>query len=497
MKKYLTKIIEFIKKHDNIFVIMLIFLSIAGITLNVLIANSDELWNFQNVYKIYNGFQIYQDANVIVTPLFFGIGELLFEILGASFLSFRIYNVLIMAILYFITYLILKKIGISKKMSIITILVLIVLKNYEMILVQANYNNLALMLCLIGILLNLNKSKNNSIIQATILFLVFITKQNIGIYYGIGLFVSELLNENNVKNKIKNLIKEFIIFITFCVLLLIYFYGNNNLNNFINYAFLGISQFAEENISIDILDLFFALLFIIMNISLSIVFIKNKKISINKIEKNNILVLNCFSIPLSLIMYPILNDAHFLIGIYASILLFIYLIVLMINKIEIKINKNILNTILISFSIITVTISTMNFYSWISILNSVDYKLDIKNPYYGGIIDEELLNNINEVVAFIQKDSDEVVVLSSKAAFYMIPMKLSNGMMDLPLKGNLGKNGEEGLINQIKNMKNAKILIEKDEENLNWQESKFVREYIINNMEEVGEIEEFLVYKEK
>lgn len=493
MKRIYIQIKDFIKKHDNIFVIMLIFFSITGITLNVLITNSDELWNFQNVYKVYNNFKIYQDSNVIVTPLFFWIGKLLFELLGASFLSFRIYNVIIMSSIYFITYLILKKIKINKNISIITILLLIVIKRYEIILVQANYNNLALMLCLIGILSNINK--RNYIFQSIILFLIFITKQNIGIYYGIGMFIYELLNEGNLKNKIYNLIKEFSIFIICGILLLIYFYSNNNLNGFIDYAFLGITQFAVENISINVFDLLLSLFFIATNISLSIVFIKNKKICINKIEKNNILILNCFAIPLSLIMYPILNDSHFLIGNYVSILLFIYLSILMINKIEIKINYLIVNIILISFSITTVTISAMNFSSWISTLNNVDYKFDKKNPYYGGIIKEELFNNINEVVMFIQKDDDRVIVLSNKAAFYMVPMKLSNGMMDLPLKGNLGKNGEEGLINEIKNMKDTKILIEKEEKNLNWQESITVRKYIINNLEKIGEIEEFLIYK--
>ena len=87
-----------------------------------------------------------------------------------------------------------------------------------------------------------------------------------------------------------------------------------------------------------------------------------------------------------------------------------------------------------------------------------------------------------------------MIVLSSKAAFYMIPTGRSNGMMDLPFKGNLGQGGENGLIEKIKNTKNAEFLIEKDEENIEWQESKSVRKYIIDNMEKIGEIEEFEIY---
>ena len=76
----------------------------------------------------------------------------------------------------------------------------------------------------------------------------------------------------------------------------------------------------------------------------------------------------------------------------------------------------------------------------------------------------------------------------------MIPLKESNGEMDLPFKGNLGKQGETGLINEIKNLKNTEILIKKDENDMNWQESKQTRQYIINHLSCIGEIEDFLIY---
>lgn len=69
-------------------------------------------------------------------------------------------------------------------------------------------------------------------------------------------------------------------------------------------------------------------------------------------------------------------------------------------------------------------------------------------------------------------------------------------MLDLPLKGNLGKEKEEGLILLIKNMKEAEILIDKNEIDMHYQESKKVREYVKNSMEKIGEIEEFEIYKQ-
>ena len=72
-------------------------------------------------------------------------------------------------------------------------------------------------------------------------------------------------------------------------------------------------------------------------------------------------------------------------------------------------------------------------------------------------------------------------------------LKRNNGKMDLPFYGNLGIEGEDGLIEEIKNLKNTKILILKNDEYL-FQESDKIREYIRDNYEKIGEIEEFDIY---
>ena len=455
MKKIYIKIKKLIKKHDNIFVIMLIFLSIFGITLNTSITNTDELWNFQNIYKMYNGFQIYKDANVIDTPLFFWLGELLFKIFDANFFIFRFYNILIMVTIYLVTYLIFKELKIPKKVSIICILALIVYKNFGMTLIQANYNTMALMFCLIGILINMKK------------------------YFRI---------------KIKNLLKEFFIFAVFLTILILYFYINNNLYNLISYTVLGIREFAKENILIEYSSFIAMLSIISINLILTRFFTKSKKVKLNEIEKQNLILFNCFSIPLVLIMFPIFNMAHYLIGIHVSLILFIYLIKIIINRIDLKINPKIISSAALVGCIITITISSVYFYSWNTTINSESYEVDKNSPFYGGIITKELIDNISNIVSYIKNEEENVIVLSSKAALYMVPAKRSNGMMDLPFKGNLGKDGEKGLIKTIENMTNIKILIEKDDSKLIYQESKRVRQYIIDNMQKIGEIEEFDIY---
>ena len=43
---------------------------------------TDEMWNFQNIYKMYNGYKIYIDANVVTTPIFHFIGMIIFKLLN-------------------------------------------------------------------------------------------------------------------------------------------------------------------------------------------------------------------------------------------------------------------------------------------------------------------------------------------------------------------------------------------------------------------------------
>lgn len=492
-------IIQVIKKHDNIFVILLIFLSIFGITLDVYITSSegfspDELWNFQNTYKMYNGYQIYQDANVIVTPLFFWIGVFLFKILGANYLTYRIYNIIIMTAFYFLTYLILKKLNINRKIAVIITFLLIIVGKYKILLAQANYNTMAMTFCLLGIYFYINKHKYSSIIQGILLFIIFCVKQNIGVYYAMGLFVCEIMDrDKNAKEKIKKIAIELFTFLCFLSILLLYFYHKGNLYNFISYTVLGIGEFAKDNVLLNISNMILTAFFVSINLVLTIIFIKNKKM--DKKQEKQVIVLNSFSIPLILIMVPICNDVHFLIGIYLSVLLFLYLIKILWKETNLKINLKIINAIFILIPIFTSVVSISHFSDWMQVIHEESYEFTKEKPFYGGIYKEGLTEKMDNITNYIENNSNRVVILSGKAALYMVPLKRSNGMMDLPLKGNLGEEGEKGLIEQIKRMENVEILIEKEEENINWQESKTVRQYIIESMTKIGEIEEFEIYR--
>ena len=74
---------------------------------------------------------------------------------------------------------------------------------------------------------------------------------------------------------------------------------------------------------------------------------------------------------------------------------------------------------------------------------------------------------------------------------------LDNEDFDLPLRGNLGKDGEKGLIEKIKKLKNTQILLlhETDEEKELYQFAYDVADYIKQNYRYVGQVNKFDIYE--
>lgn len=486
MKEKFTKVKEIIKRNDNLIIFILIVLSLIGINLNVNVNNSDELWLFQNIYKIYNGFELYSDINCIITPLFLLIGNAFFKILGANFLTYRIYSIVIQTVLFFTSYLILKRLNIGKLKSAIIIEILLLI-GFSMIINGANYNILSLVFLIIGLYLNLKPKKHNTIIQAIIWFLIYLTKQNIAILYGVSLILYELFKNCEKKEKINNIVKEITMFATLVIISLIVMSFNNIFEGFINYAILGLNEFAIENIYINWEKFILMLALIIINIVITTLLLKKKICTENEREK--LIILNIFAYPILLTAYPIFNEYHIIIGICPMILLTIFSINILIKNLPIKLKNKYIYIIGIILSIILIGRSGNNFENW---KNNIE--VDKQHPYYGGVFKNGIIDSVNNVCEYIEENQNRVIVLSSKAAYYNICLKTSNGMLDLPFKGNLGKDGEEGLIETVKKLDNTEILIEKNEENLIYQESLKTRNYIKENFEKIGEIEEFEIY---
>ena len=78
----------------------------------------------------------------------------------------------------------------------------------------------------------------------------------------------------------------------------------------------------------------------------------------------------------------------------------------------------------------------------------------------------------------------------------MIPIDRYNKDYDMFLKGNIGKDGEQGQIEKIKQKNdNEIILVRKSNLKTNWQTPKEVVKYVRENLEKIGKINIFEIYK--
>lgn len=496
----MEKIKAYIKEHEYIFMFLFIGFSLVGVSLCVYLQNGDELWNFQNVYKMYNGYQIYKDANVIITPLFFIIGESLFKILGANIFVFRIYNVMIFVFYYFMTYLLLRKLKVKDKISVIIVCLLMLFQNYGLVRIMANYNPLAMALCMLGIYMLLDKKEyftfKNILVQAIITFLIILTKQNIGIFYYIALLAVIIRNEKE-KRVAKVLSVTSMLGILGIVFLMILQY-NNILGDFINYTVIGIGDFAKNNVAILFNTTIIIISVLIISTYAVYILTKNRKIHIDERIKRNLIIIQCFAISMIFTALPIVNMAHFLMAIHIALILLVYIFKIILSEINIKNRKNKILNILTYFIIATIMIiSAIRIYIWYTEISKNEYPYDYEEPFWGSIVNIEKQQNIENVTTYIndkKKQGKQVIVFSSKAALYMVPLKESNGYLDLAFYGNTGELNDEEIRDGIRDLQDTEILLEKNTDKLEWQERKELISNLKKELTKVGEIEEFEIY---
>ena len=78
----------------------------------------------------------------------------------------------------------------------------------------------------------------------------------------------------------------------------------------------------------------------------------------------------------------------------------------------------------------------------------------------------------------------------------MIPLNKYNKDYDMFLKGNIGKDGEQGQIEKIQNRNDKELyLIRNSKLRSNWQTPLNVVNYVRNNLEKIGEISIYEIFK--
>ncbi len=528
-------IINFWKKYyQNVLFFIISFIIIASIILPKNMNSLDEIWIYDFAKNMADGLVPYRDFNMVTTPLLPFICSLFLIVFGNQLFVMRILAIFLITFIFFISYLILKKLNVNKYYIYICLfLFFLIFKDY--ICIDYNFAILAITLFVIYLEIK-NYEKYNNYFNSSFLFYFIIgllcgscilLKQTTGVFITIAsLFYPILFVKNKIdfKNYLKITAFKIIGIIIPLVLLLIYLIANNALYDFFDYTILGIKTFSNKlpyskltsskEIIIKLFSILIPIFILIFGIYLLIK--KNKKL----------FGFYFYSIASLIVIFPISDNIHFLIGITPFIILLIYfsynIINFIINNLKNRFNNventnnnqninsinksnNIFRKIYLFFIefLRGIIFMVILIYFITSIIFIKDYIIDNnKNhnvKHYSLIpIPEQLLEKINILDNYIISEKNNVYILDAEASIYMISLDRYYKDFNFFLKGNIGSKGEDGLIEKIKNLnKGEKILIKNNKSSKNWQTPLTVINYIENNLTKINEINIFDVYEIK
>lgn len=394
-----------IKKYKTFLVFILTFVITLFLVYILIPFFCDEVWTYGFSYNISKGMIIYRDFNVLQTPLYFFINAFFIKIFGSYMICMGVLDSILCALMAVMLY---KKDGIKKLFCFIFLLVLY----------PSSYNLFLTFLCFI-ILYLIHKNKDNDIIIAFLVSLIFLTKQNIGIIMLIPcLYYS------------KNRIKTISAFLIPCLILSIYLIYNNAFFNFIDYCFLGLFSFNSNNKYIDILVL---CLWIILCLFLIYKLIKCK------FKDKALFYTLCFFT----ISYPIFDFRHF------GCCLFIFLSFLNIKSIDIKFNKYFY--FLFNIFIFVYVISFL--FSLFKVYHLDDINLD-RSKFIYLKNSNDILNPINYIHDYLDDNNfdynkDYVFLGDFYGYFYKLYYDIPIVKYDFFMTGNMGYYNKDKLYSEL------------------------------------------------
>ena len=500
----------------------ILFIFIAVMVFSIIainpISNLDEIWNYNTARAISQNLIPYKDISMITTPLLPMITALFLKLIANEVIVSRVLASVLWGGVLFSIFKILKLlIKEENTCLIITALLGLLFRDCYCI----DYNILSLMFSLIILYIELKnidkphfENNKTDFLIGILAGLTVCTKQSIGAILAIivvGYKIIFVQNKREFIEYLKTAFKRIIGILIPMILVFIYLITTNSLQDFINYAVLGISTFSNkipyaqlmnnDKKEIQILSRIMPFILLAMAVLTIVLQNKKKKENIGNTD-NKILTILIYSLSTIIIMYPISDEIHFLIASTITFIGLAYILYLLgiaiYNKINLQSKKKIYKITSLLISIILIAFIAVR-----GIENITEYIKQEKNEtieHYKNIqISEYLQERINEIDNFIleqEKENKKVYILDAEAAIYMIPINNYNKDYDMFLKGNIGKDGQEGQIQKIKQKAtNEIILIRKRNLQSNWQTPTDVVDYVRENLEFMGEVSIYEVYK--
>lgn len=501
----------------------ILFIFIAVMVFSIIainpISNLDEIWNYNTARAIAQNLIPYKDISMITTPLLPMITALFLKLIANEVIVSRVLASVLWGGVLFSIFKILKLL-IKEENTCLIIIALLGLLFRDCYCID--YNILSLMFSLIILYIELKnidkphfENNKTDFLIGILAGLTVCTKQSIGAILAIivvGYKIIFVQNKKEFIEYLKTAFKRIIGILIPMILVFIYLIATNSLQDFINYAVLGISTFSNkiayvqlmnnDKKEIQILSRIMPFILFAMTLLIGKIQVKNNKEESKNNTDNTILTILIYSLSTLIIMYPISDEIHFLIASTITFIGLAYMLYLLgitiYNKINLKSKKKIYKIISLLISIILIAFIAIK-----GINNIIEYAKQEKNQtieHYKNIqISEYLQERINEIDSFIleqEKENKKVYILDAEAAIYMVPINNYNKDYDMFLKGNIGKDGQEGQIQKIKQKSpNEIILIRKKNLQTNWQTPTDVIGYVRENLEFIGEVSIYEVYR--
>lgn len=499
---------------ENILLLLLIATCIfSNIIINP-IGNFDELWNYNFARNIADGLTPYKDFNILQMPLFPFVCSIFLKLIANELIVMRITATILCTGIIYMIYKVFNLLKLDKRISFLFTSAIAFL-SADIFCIDYNWATLFVVLNIIYI--ELKELKNNefnilSINARTDLILGLLAGICVGFKQTTGIFISVVLlgykllivkNKEDLKIYLKIFLNRIIGILIPIVIMIIYLICSGALREFIDYTILGIKYFNNKILYSNLFSLDYAIkiLAIAVPISFIYLYIKTILLDMKKEKDKNLFIIFVYSVSMFIVVYPIADKIHFLIGSIPAIIAILYILYTLLSN-KIKLNKTFFyikefllymaTTWIILFSIFC---SIQNLYNYFS---NAD-KSTLKHFKYISIskqLEEEVIK-VGNYILEQEKEGRKTYILDAYASIYMIPLDKYNKNYDMFLKGNLGDNETEKIINDLKTEENLNILVRKDGYPLNWQTPIDIIKYFRDNAKLEGEISVFNIFSIK
>lgn len=393
---------------------------------------------------------LYQDFNMISTPLYpflMSLGLIIFD----NYLMFIFeQSILVVLLFYFLFKLYGKK----------SFLVLLTIVLFGFFPINPTYNFFTFFLLVFLLFLEEKFSDKDFLIGFTIGCCI-LSKHTIGILFILPSLIFYYKNLKKLKMRFVGLMIP-------CILFLGYLLYNNCFFSFINLCFLGLFDFSTKNGGGFSNYIFFSILIFVIQL---IITLKNKKNIRN---------------------YYLLMGIGFVIPIFDIYHFSIYVVCFVIQLLDyLKAREDYFGLLGLVCSIFIIVIIFINYYLILDPVFSkkipkFEYTLQSSYDYY---------NSVDNYHFFDQYDSK--IILSPYSVQYNVSRDNLITYFDILMYGNYGFRGSYRMIEEIKKLKNIYIIVDMEcyeDNSFSNQFDKIVIEYIINQYDKVKSWKNFAVY---